>query len=229
MISVVIPALDSASTVGAAIRSAPADAEVIVVDGGSRDDTAGEAVRAGARVLVTPRGRATQLNGGAVAANGELLVFLHADCRLPEDAGEQVRAVLAQPGVIGGWFPLRIEAAGTLLRLGAYGSNLRARGLRLPYGDQAIFTGRDAFLTAGGFPLDPIMEDAGFARQLRRQGRLAPTSSAVVTGADHWRRLGPLLTALLDYLTLAAWLAGVPPKWIAKVYLPLQQGARERR
>ncbi|MXW71674.1 MAG: glycosyltransferase [Acidobacteria bacterium] len=229
MISVVIPTLDSALSVGAAIRSAPPGAEVVVVDGGSRDRTTDEAERAGARIESAPRGRAVQMNAGARAATGEMLVFLHADCRLPEEAAEQIRRVLARTGVAGGWFPQRIDGAGILFRLGARGSNRRARLLGLPYGDQAIFTRREVFLAAGGFPDDPIMEDAGLARRLRRLGRLEPAESAVVTGTDHWRRLGPLLTALLDYLTLAAWLAGVPPKWIAKVYFPLQQGARQRR
>ena len=228
MISVVIPTLDSRETAGAAIRSAPPGAEVIVVDGGSGDDTAAEAARAGARVEVSPRGRAIQMNHGARAARGDVLVFLHADCRLPDDAGEQIRTVLGQPGVAGGWFPQRIETPGILYRLGARGSNRRARLLRLPYGDQAIFTRRKTFLEAGGFPEDPIMEDAGLARRLRRIGRLDPAGSAVITGTEHWRRLGPVFTALLDYLTLGAWLAGVPPGWIAKVYFPLQQGVRKR-
>jgi len=229
VISVVIPTLDSGETTGAAIRSVPPGAEVIVVDGGSRDDTVAEAERAGARVERSPRGRAIQMNHGARAARGDALVFLHADCRLPDGAGEQIRTVLARPGVAGGWFPQRIEAAGILYRLGARGSNQRARLLRLPYGDQAIFTRRKTFLEVGGFPEEPIMEDAGLARRLRRAGRLDPAESAVITGTEHWRRLGPILTALLDYLTLGAWLAGVPPKWIAKVYFPLQQRARNRR
>ena len=228
MISVVIPTLDSAMSVAAAIRSAPPDAEVVVVDGGSRDKTAEEATRAGARVETAPRGRAAQLNAGARAARGDALVFLHADCRLPEDAGEQVRRVLSGAGVAGGWFPQQIDAAGVLFRLGGRGSNRRARLLGLPYGDQAIFTRRETFLAAGGFPEDPIMEDAGLARRLRRLGRLEPAESAVITGAEHWRRLGPVLTALLDYLTLGAWLAGVSPKWIARVYFPLQRGSRDR-
>lgn len=229
MISVVVPTLDSAASVRAAIRSVPRGAEVIVVDAGSRDHTVAEAERAGARVEVSPRGRAIQMNHGARAARGDAVVFLHADCRLPDDAGEQIRTLLARPEVAGGWFPQRIEAPGVLYRLGARGSNQRARLLRLPYGDQAIFTRRKTFLEVGGFPEEPIMEDAGLARRLGRVGRLDPAESPVVTGTEHWRRLGPILTALLDYLTLGAWLAGVPPKWIAKVYLPLQQGARERR
>ena len=229
MISVIVPALDSAKTVAATVRSAPEGAEVVVVDGGSRDGTADEAARAGARVETAERGRAVQMNAGARAARGEVLVFLHADCRLPRAAAGQVTGILARPGVVGGWFPQRIEGGGALLRFGARGAHRRARWLDLPYGDQAIFTTRSAFTEVGGFPEEPIFEDAGLARRLRRLGRLEPAGAAVTTGTEHWQRLGPVPTAVLDYLTLGAWLAGVPPKWIAKVYFPLQQGVRERR
>ena len=224
MLSVVIPTLDCAATVETAVRSAPAGAEVLVVDGGSHDGTWEKAERAGARVLGSPRGRAVQLNRGARAAAGDVLLFLHADCRLPADAEEQVAAVLAGVGVVGGWFPLRIDAAGALFRLGERGSNRRARWLGLPYGDQAIFARRDAFFRAGGFPEEPIMEDAGFARRLRGLGGLEPARSPVTTGVEHWRRLGPAGTALLDALALAAWFTGVPPHWIARLYFPLQRG-----
>lgn len=222
-LSVIIPALDAESTVGAAVRSAPEAAEVIVVDGGSRDRTVAEAEGAGALVLAAPAGRATQLNRGARAASGQALLFLHADCRLPRDAGDQVARILARPGVVGGWFPQRVEAGRRLLRLGARGANLRARWLGLPYGDQAIFAERGAFEEAGGFPPEPIMEDAGFARRLRRIGRLAPAGSRVTTGGEHWERLGPVRTALLDQVTLAAWLLGVPPARIARAYRHLRK------
>lgn len=214
-----IPALEAARTVAAAIRSAPAGAEIIVVDGGSRDVTIAEAEGAGAHVLESLPGRARQLNRGAAAAGGEVLVFLHADCRLPPDAAEQIDRVLAEPGVVGGWFPQRVESGSPLLARGApRGANLRARWLGLPYGDQAIFARRTALCAAGGFPEVPIMEDAGLVRRLRAEGRLLPASSPVTTGDDHWRRLGPVLTTVLDYAVLAAWLAGVPPRRIAPVY-----------
>lgn len=229
LISVVIPTLDSATSVGAAIRSAPSGAEVVVVDGGSRDGTTDEAACAGARVEIAERGRAVQMNAGARAARGDILIFLHADCRLPRAAAGQVTNILARPGVVGGWFPQRIEGGGALLRFGARGANRRARWLDLPYGDQAIFTTRSAFGKVRGFPEEPIFEDAGLARRLRRLGRLEPAGAAVTTGTEHWQHLGSVPTAVLDYLTLGAWLAGVPPKWIAKVYFPLQQGARDGR
>ena len=197
-----------------------------MVDGGSRDDTAGEAERAGARVMVSLRGRATQMNAGAAPPAGTSWCSSTPTAGYRRTAPDRSGACWPAPGVVGGWFPQRIEAAGTLLRMGARGSNGRARWLQLPYGDQAIFTRRDVFRQVGGFPEDPIMEDAGLARRLQGVGRLEPAASAVTTGPEHWQRLGPVLTALLDYLTLVGWLIGVPPAWIARVYYPLQRGSR---
>ncbi len=171
-----------------------------------------------------PTGRAPQMNRGAEAAGGEVLLFLHADCRLPANANTEIARILDSPETVGGWFPLRVLPDSWLMRRAAGGSNRRARWLTLPYGDQALFVRRAAFVTAGGFPEEPLMEDAGLARRLRRIGHLAPARSPVVTGPDHWGRLGPIPTAILDYLVLGAWLAGVPPRWIAPWYLPLQRG-----
>ena len=233
-LSVVIPALDAAHTVADAIRSAPSAAEIVVVDGGSSDGTAdaARAARPGGpppRILFAPRGRAVQLNRGAAAAAAPTLLFLHADCRLPPSAPAEIRRVLDDPAVAGGWFPLRIEPGSPIRRLAGAGANRRARLLSLPYGDQAIFVRRSAFDRAGGYPDHPIMEDAGLARRLRRAGRLEPVNAAVTTGAGHWRRLGFLLTGLLDQLTLAAWAAGVPPERIAPIYTRLQRGSHSER
>lgn len=231
-LSVVIPTLDAGRTVAAAIRSAPAGAEVVLVDGGSADDTLWAAAHAGARagppprILVTPPGRALQLNRGAAAASGETLLFLHADCVLPGDAGEQVRRILGAPGVVGGFFPQRPEGGGKFLELLAAGANRRARWLSLPYGDQAMFVRREAFLRVGGFPRVPLMEDPGLARRLRPLGRLRPAASPVTIGTGHWRRLGIAGTGLLDLATLLAWLGGVPPRRLAPLYSRLHRGRR---
>lgn len=231
-LSVVIPTLEAGRTVAAAIRSAPAGAEVIVVDGGSADDTLAAAAHAGnraappPRILVTPPGRALQLNRGGAAASGEALLFLHADCVLPNDAGEQVRRILRRPGAVGGFFPQRPDGGGKILGLLAAGANRRAGWLSLPYGDQAMFVRREAFLRVGGFPPVPIMEDPGLARRLRPLGRLRPAASPVTIGIGHWRRLGVAGTGILDLATLLAWLLGVPPARIAPLYRRLQRGPR---
>ncbi len=220
-LSVVIPTLNAATTIGSALDSVPGSAEVVVVDGGSGDRTREVAAARGVRVLRAEAGRAQQMNRGAEAASGDALLFLHADCRLPEDAGAAVERALRDPGCAGGWFPLRVLPETWIMRRAANGSNRRARLLALPYGDQAIFARASAFRAAGGFPEDPIMEDAGLARRLRRIGRLAEAPSPVVTGPGHWSRRGPVLAGLIDQMVLAAWLLGVPPKRIAPAYYSL--------
>lgn len=231
-LSVVIPTLNAGRTVAAAIRSVPAGAEVIVVDGGSADDTLKAAADAGdrpgppPRLLVTPPGRAVQLNRGAAAASGEALLFLHADCVLPGNAGEEVRRILRAPGVVGGFFPQRPAGGGALLEFLAAGANRRAEWLSLPYGDQAMFVRREAFLRVGGFPGVPIMEDPGLARRLRGLGHLRPAAAPVTIGIGHWRRLGVALTGILDLATLLAWLLGVPPGRIAPIYGRLHRGRK---
>ncbi len=224
-----VPTLDAAATLDAALDSIPPGAQTLVVDGGSRDRTRQIAAARGVRVLTTPSGRALQMNRGATAAEGAVLIFLHADCRLPRDAPAEIGRILADPEAVGGWFPLRVVPETGPMRWAAVGSNRRARWLTLPYGDQAIFARKAAFIDAGGFPEDPIMEDAGLARRLRRIGRIAPARSPVVTGPGHWARLGPVATGIVDQVVLAAWLTGVPPTWIAPPYHWLVHGAAPAR
>ncbi len=223
-LSVVIPTLEAAATLEAALDSVPGGAEILVVDGGSRDRSREIAAARGARVLTAPAGRALQLGHGAETAAGDVLLFLHADCRLPPDARAEIERILSDPKTVGGWFPLRVLPESPTMRRAAAGSNRRARWLTLPYGDQAIFARRDAFEAVGGFPEDPVMEDAGLARRLRSIGRLLPARSPVTTGPEHWARLGPVATGVLDHLALAAWLLGMPPAWIAPPYHRLTRG-----
>jgi hypothetical protein len=227
-LSVVIPTLNEASNVAAAVRSAPARAEVLVVDGGSTDDTGAIAQGSGARVLMAPLGRARQMNAGARAARGDVLLFLHADATLPKEAARSIESALLDPGTVGGAFRLRIEPARFPLRVIAFASNLRARYLRFPYGDQGLFVRRDAFEQAGGFPQIPFLEDVAMVRRLRKLGRLAVLDAAVTTGPRHWEGPGPLRTTLLNWEMVALYFAGVPPERLARRYATRRRRVRAR-
>lgn len=219
-LSVIIPALNEAAQLGdtlAALRDAD-DVEVIVVDGGSRDETCEVAAGAGARVLAAPRGRARQMNIGAAAATGELLLFLHADTHLPAGFERAVREAAAREGFVAGAFRLEIEGAGPSLRWVARMANLRSRWLRLPYGDQAIFLRRELFRVLGGFPEMPLMEDFELMRRLRRLGTIVLLPLAVQTSSRRWRKLGVWRTTLINQAIVLAYLLGVSPSRLAEWY-----------
>lgn len=220
-IAVVIPALDEAPRIGAAVRSARAPGvEVIVADGGSRDATRERAEAAGARVLRAPPGRAAQLEAGAKACDAPVLLFLHADSRLPEGFAEAVRGALADPAVAGGAFALRFEEAGASLRAIEWGARMRARLAGLPYGDQALFLRREVLERMGGVPQVPLMEDLDLVEGLRRHGRLALLPEPVTTSARRYRERGVLRTFLRNALCLAAWRAGVERERVARWVRP---------
>lgn len=219
-ISVIIPALNESGWVARAVTSTrPArETEVLVVDGQSEDRTLEVARQSGARVLTAARGRAAQMNAGARAATGELLLFLHADSRLPAGFDGEVRRLLARPDVAAGAFRLAIDPNSRALRLIAAVANWRARRLELPYGDQALFLHAGLFEDLGGFPELPLMEDFELVRRLRRRGRIAIAPRSVRTSARRWRELGVGRTTLINQLAVAAYLAGVDPASIARWY-----------
>lgn len=219
LISVIIPTLNEASSIGRTLASAnDADVEIVVADGGSADATAALAQEFGARVIVTAGGRAAQQNAGAAASRGEALLFLHADTVLPPDWSEQVRAILSAPGVILGAFRLAIGGAAAAERLIASGANWRSRWLALPYGDQGLFMARATFEQLGGFRPLPIMEDWDLVKRARRRGRVVLAATAVTTSPRRWRRLGPVRTTLVNALVVAGFRLGVPPHWLGRFY-----------
>ncbi len=191
-ISVVIPTLKEPDTVARAIasaRSTLAPCEVIVADGDSADGTAECARAAGAHVLVAPGSRAEAMNAGAAIAQGEILLFLHADTVLPDGAGGAVRSALEVAD--GGAFRLRFDTrTGLTGRIAAVVSRLS----RTAYGDQAIFVSRAAFSRLGGYQPLPLMEDYELVRRLRREGRFALLPLSVITSARRHRRDGELRT-----------------------------------
>ncbi len=189
-----------------------------MVDGGSTDGTVDLARPFADRVIAAPRGRAVQLNAGAAAATGEVLLFLHADTLLGRGALDAVRRALADSRRVGGAFRLHIAARSRLLRLVGAGVNLRSRLLRLPYGDQAIFVRREVFDALGGFRSLHMMEDLDLVRRMGRLGRLAILNHAVTTSARRWRANGVVRTTLVNWAATAMFAAGVPTGLIRRVY-----------
>jgi rSAM/selenodomain-associated transferase 2 len=221
-IAVVIPTLDEAAVLGDTLAGLPAGfAEVVVADGGSADDTVAVARAHGCRVVEAPRGRGPQMNAGAAVTRAPVLLFLHADTRLPEDAPARVAAALADPAVAGGGFSLGIASRDGFLALVAAAATLRTRLTGVFYGDQAVFVRRGAFEAVGGFPPYPIMEDVAFGRALKTRGRVVLLPQRAVTSARRWERENPLFTTLRNWALVSLFLAGVSPERLARWYRPV--------
>ncbi len=226
-ISVIIPTFNENEAAGlaatlAALRSADTclegGVETLVAAAGSCDETAAIARTHAARVLHLRPGRGRQMNQAAAAATGAILLFLHADTRLPEAFDDHVRRILAEPRVIAGAFRLGIEGARGSLRLIQWVANLRARYLQFPYGDQALFMRREVFDSLGGFPELPIMEDYELVRRLRRRGRIEIAQAGVVTSARRWSALGPWRTTWINQMIVLGYRLGVSPERLACWY-----------
>jgi rSAM/selenodomain-associated transferase 2/rSAM/selenodomain-associated transferase 1 len=219
-LSVVIPALNEAGQLGETLSTLGRhpEVELIVVDGGSADATAAIARSAGVRTLMARPPRSIQMNAGAAAASGGLLLFLHADTRLPQGFQEQIRRTLAQPGVAAGAFHLAIDWSSKGFRVIERAANWRSRFLQMPYGDQAIFLGRDTFWESGAFAPLPIMEDFELVQRLKRRGRIALAPGKATTSARRWLRLGSLRTWMINQLVVGGYCAGVPPQRLAVWY-----------
>ena len=219
-ISVIIPALNEAGRIGATLeRLKDNDAvEVIVVDGGSHDDTQAIARSAGAHVCETSGGRAAQMNLGSAKARSGVLLFLHADTLLPEDFETLALDCLSKRGTVAGAFKFATDDPAVAMRFMAAAVNLRARWLNLPYGDQGIFLRKELFRELGGYRALPIMEDYEFVRRLARRGGVTIVPVQAVTSARRWRRIGPWRTMLLNQVVIVLYYLGFPPERIAAFY-----------
>lgn len=219
-ISIIIPTLNEAENIKEAIATTQPNTniEVIIVDGGSKDDTIKIAQSLGVKIISSSPGRAVQMNTGAVAATGEILLFLHADTCLPTGFDDMVRTALQQPGTVAGAFKLRIDASLLSLRWVEWGINVRSHFYQMPYGDQAIFLTKAVFQQIGGFPELPIMEDFELMRRLKRIGRIVIIPIPVVTSARRWLQKGVFKTTLLNQIVIIAYLLGVSPERICRWY-----------
>lgn len=217
-ISVIIPTLDEAAFVEAAIESVECQQEpfeIVVVDGGSVDGTCGIAARR-ARVITSKRGRAHQMNAGAAAAGGDILLFLHADTRLPPEAFASIRRAFRDRGCLGGTFRLRFDHETPLLRF--YGFCTRFRSPLLCFGDRGMFVRREIFRSIGGFPPVPLFEDLELARAITRRGGFAFLDDAVITSARRFHLAGPLRQQLRNVFLWTSYLAGTDPRLLDHLY-----------
>ena len=221
-LSIIMPVFNEAEDIGAALAALAglrrAGVQLIVVDGGSTDTTLQGCDGAADLVLSGPRGRARQMNFGAAQASGELLLFLHADTRLPDHAARLVRDALADGRHEWGRFDVSIAGKSRAFAVIACLMNWRSRLTAIATGDQAMFVRRAAFDGVGGFPDQPLMEDVELSRRLRRRGRPACLRERVVTSGRRWERDGIARTVLLMWrLRLLYWL-GVSPEQLKRSY-----------
>ena len=224
-LSIVIPTRDAAALLPSCLASLEEGrryglvGEVLVVDGGSRDDTATRAAALGARVLAASPGRGAQLAVGAAASHGGWLLFLHADTLLPPGWPAVVTAYIAAPEnrTRAAYFRLRLDDAGSLPRWLEAGVALRCRWLGLPYGDQGLLIAAEFYRALDGFRPLPLMEDVDLVRRIGRHrlGRLAATAT---TSASRYRRDGYPRRVLRNWTCLALYYLGVPPRLILRLY-----------
>ncbi len=219
-LSIIIPTLNEERHIEATLRQArqPGVDEIVVVDGGSTDRTRALAQPLADRLVSGPCGRAAQLNAGAAAVAGDVLLFLHADTLLPAECVAAIGEALSDAAVCGGRFDVALEPSSPLLWLVATMINVRSRLSRIATGDQAIFVRRAVFERLGGFPEMPLMEDVAFSRLLKRAGRVACLRERVTTSSRRWVTDGVVRTVLLMWTLRLLFFLGVSPARLRRVY-----------
>lgn len=219
-ISVIIPTLNEAATIDDSLaRLAGVEGvETIVVDGGSDDGTPDRARACGAKVVCGPQGRAVQMNLGSAKASADILLFLHADTRLPDGFEKQVLELMDEPGTVAGAFRFSTGSDSFAMRFIEWAANLRSRMLHMPYGDQGLFIKKELFRDVGGFPEIPIMEDFALIRQVARVGRVRIARTSAITSPRRWERMGKWRVTLYNQAVVIAYLLGVPAERLARFY-----------
>jgi rSAM/selenodomain-associated transferase 2 len=229
-ISVIIPTLDEGRTIMATLAHTVSlgFAELIVVDGGSTDETPAllESYRfrtqssalSPVHWVAAPCGRARQMNEGAKASHGEILLFLHADTQLPDNAKTMIEVALANHQTVGGWFDVRFDRPSMWATIISRMMNWRSRLSGIATGDQALFVRRHVFEQIGGFVDIPLMEDIDFSGRLKRTGTTVALTAPVTTSFRRWERYGPLRTILLMWALRFLYWIGVSPHRLKNYY-----------
>jgi rSAM/selenodomain-associated transferase 2 len=229
-ISVIIPTLDEERTIMTLLAHTVSLGfdELIVVDGGSLDQTrqlvesykpsTHLAAQSPLRLMTAPCGRARQMNEGAKASRGEILLFLHADTQLPDGAKTMIETALDDQQMVGGRFDVRFDRPSMWGTVISRMMNWRSRMSGIATGDQALFVRRPIFEQIGGFADIPLMEDIDFSRRLKRKGASAALTATVTTSFRRWERHGPLRTILLMWALRFLYWIGVSPHRLTKLY-----------
>ncbi len=195
--------------------------EIIVADGGPEQDSLDAVKEKAVKKISSPKGRGRQMNSGAAAAAGDILLFLHADTRLPDRAGEKIIRVLRKKHYAAGAFSLGIDSVKKRYRLLEKAANLRTRISRIPYGDQAFFIRKDIFSAAGGFRDIPIMEDVELMRRIKRKGlKIYIIPDPVMTSARRWEKEGLLYGMLRNRFLILLFAWGISPEKLLQYYRP---------
>jgi len=225
-ISIIIPTLNESLLLQRLLcglnKIIDSQVEIIVVDGGSNDNTLEIASKYAHQVFVTEQGRATQMNYGAAFAKGEVLFFLHADSMLTTNAFQKLKEIVKESAYVGGAFRLQIDSNKLLLSIISQVVNLRSRFFHLVYGDQGIFVRKKNFLEIGKFLITPLMEDVEFYGRLRASGKTVILNEKILTSARRWEKEGILYATFRNWLLLIMYYMGIPAKQLEKLYLQVR-------
>ena len=222
--SIVIPVFDEANRINHCIEHVLKSQkdetyEIIVVDGNSNGETVNAVNYPDVTKIVSSKGRAKQMNAGAGLAQGEILLFLHADTKLPDDALKKAAKVLKNGKYVGGAFDLEINSNRLTLKLIAACASIRSRSNRIPYGDQAIFIRRTYFEDIGRFKEIPLMEDVDLMRRIKRRGdKIFILPDKTITSARRWETEGALYTTIRNQLLVSSYYLGIAPDKLSKFY-----------
>jgi len=219
-IAIIVPVLNEADRLPRLLRDARAlGSNIILVDGGSADETQVLLEKSGVKWVHSKRGRALQMNAGALQSESDILLFLHVDTRITSSHIEDVKDVMHAADIVGGRFDVRLSGCHPAFRVIERFINWRSRLSRISTGDQAMFVRRDVFEKLGGFPDQPLMEDVEFSRRLKREGKVACLRRAVVTSSRRWEQHGITRTVLLMWrLRFRYWL-GASPAALKRLYM----------